>query len=107
MKVNSMIWERVPKITYCGRDKLEFAVYDAVVNFNDGRQGSVDIFRVINIKPGHYTTVMCYNKRRLYSANYKAKDTSKKSRKVNPSTEKSEDPYAETKRGQNIQKWRF
>ena len=25
---NSMIWERVPKITYCGKDKLELAVYD-------------------------------------------------------------------------------
>ena len=36
---NSMIWERVPKITYVGKDILDFAVYDAAANFNDGRQG--------------------------------------------------------------------
>ena len=34
---NSMIWERVPKITYVGKDILDSAVYDAAANFNNGR----------------------------------------------------------------------
>ena len=38
---NAMIWERVPKITYCANDKLELAVYDASVNFNEGRQAQL------------------------------------------------------------------
>ena len=41
---NSIIWEHAPKYRYCGFDKLEFAVYDAAANFNDGRQASLDIF---------------------------------------------------------------
>ena len=61
-------------------DKLELAVYDAAVNFNDGRQGTIEIFKKLNITPGHYTTVLCYilNKRRIYSAKYKPKDSIKK-----------------------------
>ena len=79
-----MIWERVPKITYCGKDQLELAVYDAALNFNDGRQGNIEIFKKLNITPGHYTTVLCYmvNKRRIYSAKYKANDSTKKARKL-------------------------
>ena len=34
---NSMISERVPKITYVGKDILDFAISDAAANFNDGR----------------------------------------------------------------------
>ena len=40
---NSTIWERAPKMNYCSFDKLEYAVYDAVANFNDSRQGSIDV----------------------------------------------------------------
>ena len=78
MNHKSMIWERVPKITYCGKDKLELAVYDAAVNYNDGK---VEIFIKLNITPGHYTTVLCYilNKCRIFSAKYKGKGQYKKS----------------------------
>ena len=59
-------------------------MYDAAVNFNDGRQGTIEIFKKLNITPGHYTTVLCYmlNKRRIYSAKYKAKASTKKARKL-------------------------
>ena len=80
---NSIIWERVPKITYCGKYKLELAVYDAAVNFNDGRQGTIEIFKKLNITPGHYTTVLCYmlNKRRIYTAKYTEKKSEGKTYK--------------------------
>ena len=40
---NAMIWERAPKTRYCGIDKLEFAVYDSIANFNYRRQATLDI----------------------------------------------------------------
>ena len=81
---NSMIWECAPKITYCTYEKLELAVYDACAHFSDGRQATVDIFKILNICDGYYTRTMCYvlNKRRKYSAAYKSTASSKKERKV-------------------------
>ena len=70
-----MIWERAPKTTYCGHEKLEFAVYDACAHFNYGRQATINIsiYQYIH-------TRMCYelNKRRKYCATYKSKVSSKK-----------------------------
>ena len=65
-----MIWERAPKYRYCGFDKLEFAVYDAVANFNDGRQATLDIFNMLNVDPGYNTLSACssLNIRRRRSA---------------------------------------
>ena len=84
MSLNSTIWERAPKVNYCSFDKLEFAVYDAVANFNDGRQGSIDVLQKMNICAGYHTTTMCFelNKRRNYLAKYKSKDSTKKTRKI-------------------------
>ena len=81
---NSTLWERVPKTNYCAFDKLELAVYDAVGNFNDGKQASIDILKYLNISPGYHTATMCFeiNKRRKYLATYKANDTTKKARKI-------------------------
>ena len=59
---NSMIWERVPKITYVGKDIPDFAVYVAAAKFNDRRQGTIDLFKQLNIRPGYYTTISCYVK---------------------------------------------
>ena len=41
------------------------AVYDAVENFNDGKQASIDILKDLNISPGYHTATMCFeiNKR--------------------------------------------
>ena len=81
---NSIIWERAPKYRYCGFDKLEFAVYDAAANFNDGRQASLDIFNEVNIVPGYYTTSTCVslNMRQRHSSAYHFLPSSKKNRKV-------------------------
>ena len=81
---NSMIWERAPKTTYCGYDKLEFAVYDACAHFNYGREATIDILRIMNVDAGYYTRMMCYelNKRRKYCATFKSKASSKTARKI-------------------------
>ena len=81
---NSMIWERAPKTTYCGYEKLEFAVYDACAHFNYGRQATIDILKIMNVDAGYHTRMMCYklNKRRKYRATYKSKASSNKARKI-------------------------
>ena len=49
--MNAMFSERVPKNT-CGINKTELAVYDSVAVFNYGRQASLDIYKMVNVKPG-------------------------------------------------------
>ena len=57
---NATIWERASKSIYCGREVLELAVYDAVANYIYGRRATLDIFELLNMKPGHFTTnVLC------------------------------------------------
>ena len=53
---NSTMWERAPKVNYCSFDKLEYAVNDAVANFNDGRKASIDVLQKMNICAGYHTT---------------------------------------------------
>jgi hypothetical protein len=81
---NGLIWARAPKYRYCAFDKLELAVYDAVANFNDGRQASLDIFKELNIVPGYFTTFACIsmNIKRKRSAVHHSLPTWKKARKV-------------------------
>ena len=69
-------------MNYCSFDKLDYIVYDAVANFNDGRQGSIDVLQKMII--WEITTTMCFelNKRRRYLAKYKSKDSTKKTRKI-------------------------
>lgn len=46
---NNLIWMHAPKSNYCGLAKMEFAVYDALANFN-GKMG---------ITPDYLTTESC------------------------------------------------
>ena len=81
---NAMIWERVPKTTYVGIDKLEFATYDAAANFNDGRQATIDMYKQMGLDPGRYTSLGCItlNRLRKSNANYKVLEATKKARKI-------------------------
>ena len=44
-----------------GLTKLQLGGYGAIVNFNDGGNATLDIFRLLNLDPGYYTTKMCLN----------------------------------------------
>ena len=73
-----MIWDRIPKTTYVGRNLFELWVYDAVGNFNMGASFSLEILRKVQIDLGNDTTAGCgrIDKCRLYNSEYKAKDSS-------------------------------
>ena len=56
---NKMIWDRIPKATYVGKDLFELGVYDAVRSFNMGASSSLAVLRKTKIDPGKYTTAGC------------------------------------------------
>ena len=67
MRFNSTIWERAPKVNYCSVDKLEFALYDAVANFNDDRQASIDVLQKMNICAGYKQTSKVFSEMQIKS----------------------------------------
>ena len=54
-----MIWQRVPKEVYVGRETLELGLYDAVAHFNIGAVTVIRILQAFNIPPGKYTEEGC------------------------------------------------
>ena len=79
-----MFSERVPKNNYCGINKMELAVYDSVAVFNYGMEASLDIYKMVNVKPGQYTTTACHsmNISQKYNDSYKTIDSSKGEEKL-------------------------
>ena len=52
---NGMIWQRIPKEVYVGRDSLEFGLFDAVSHFNQGSKTVLSLYKALQIPPGKYT----------------------------------------------------
>ena len=100
---NATIWERIPKTRFVSRTQLEFAVNDAVANFNIGRKSSVVIFEKLCMIPGRYTLKGCQhiNKRRLFNSVYKSMENSKKRRKIIRGNIKKKDDKEEEKDGES------
>lgn len=51
---HSVIWSRYPKEKFAGRSRVELAVADATVTFNDGQAARVDIFRQAGLTIGRH-----------------------------------------------------
>ena len=49
-----LIWERSPKTTFCGRARIELAVADATIVYNEGELRR-DILVELGIAAGYYT----------------------------------------------------
>lgn len=81
---NGMIWQRIPKAVYVGKDLLELGLFDAVAHFNMGSQTILQLFKALGITPGAYTAKFCsvLDKDRLNVADRQAKEKTKKRRKV-------------------------
>lgn len=54
-----MIWQRVPKEVYLGREILEMGLYDAVAYFNIGSSAILKLFGALGIPPGKFTETGC------------------------------------------------
>ena len=80
---NQCIWKKAPKDTFVSRKTLEVAVASAVINFNDGANGILDVLNHCGITPGHYCTTGAKNsnKERITAMNRKSTGKAKKTRK--------------------------
>jgi len=56
---NGMIWHRVPKDVYVGRQTFETGVYDAVAHFNIGNLATLKVLELLGFEPGTYTKLGC------------------------------------------------
>ena len=88
---HGMIWNRLPKTCFVGRNVFEFGIYDAICHFNIGCKAAVKIFKEINIQPGQNTINGCkrINKVRISRGNFQAKESTKKLRKIKRGLKKS------------------
>ncbi|GFX83888.1 uncharacterized protein TNCV_4885061 [Trichonephila clavipes] len=53
--LNGVIWQRVPKEVFVCLKILKSGALDAVIQFNDGYKGCVEIFKKLNITPRYFT----------------------------------------------------
>ena len=43
--LNGIIWSRIPKTTFVGRETVEMGVHSAVLHYNDGRRGVLKVLQ--------------------------------------------------------------
>ena len=60
--INNLIWTRCPKDVYVGCAVLERGTASAVINFNQGFQGMLKVFKELGINPGKYCVKFCQQK---------------------------------------------
>ena len=53
--INNVIWKRVPKDIYFGREVLKMGVVSAVINYNNGLNGISDVYNELSMEVGKYT----------------------------------------------------
>ena len=53
--LNNVLWTRCPKCVYVGRSTIEIAVASAVLYFNDGGQGILEVFKNLGLNIGYFT----------------------------------------------------
>ena len=82
--LNGMVWQRIPKEVFVGKETLEFGLYDAIAHFNMGAKTVLLVYEALGIPTGLYTQRGCQylDSERIYKAHYKDQHESKKRRKV-------------------------
>ena len=49
-----LIWERCPETTFVARRRLELAVADATIAYNDGELGRLNVFYILGLSVGKH-----------------------------------------------------
>ena len=99
---NRMIWDRVPKATYIGKDLLDIGIYDAVIHFNNGAIAYQKVLQAMGIEPGRFTAKHCQelDDSRMKSFQWKEKESSKTARRKLRAKRKSRDDKNKEKEGE-------
>ena len=58
---HNLIWDRCPKTTFVGRDRLQIAVFDGTIAFNDGEIQRCEVFKKLRLKVGYHQK-SCFRK---------------------------------------------
>ena len=53
--LNQIIWKRVPKDVFVGGITLDIGVSSAIISYNDGFSGLLEVMRRCGLEPGTYT----------------------------------------------------
>ena len=77
-----LVWERCPKSTFVGRDRLEIAVNDATIVFNEGEVGRCAVFEKLGLPVGEhqYSSFRKLDFQRVQAAQVEAKKEKKTKR---------------------------
>ena len=80
---NQIIWTKAPKDVYVAKKTLNIAMASAVIAYNDGSNGILNVFYKLGLHPGYYTLLGCTNAggTRVKQSNYKHSDSCKLQRK--------------------------
>ena len=57
--LNGVIWKKCPNDVFVGRATLEIDVASAVLNFNDGSSGVLNVLNSLKIEPEKFNTEFC------------------------------------------------
>ncbi|XP_054256863.1 uncharacterized protein LOC129003739 [Macrosteles quadrilineatus] len=49
---NSVVWSRIPKNNFVGRQTLRFGTFDSVITFNEGNRGRLEVLKELGVKVG-------------------------------------------------------
>ena len=52
---HNLVWERCPRTAFVGRRRLELAVYEATIVYNEGEMARMPVFSKLGFQPGGYT----------------------------------------------------
>ena len=81
--INNIMWTKCPRNIYVQRNVLEMGVASAVINFNDGNCGILNVFVNACLETGYFTKSFCIKKdeTRIQRMNKKTNEQTKKQRK--------------------------
>ena len=80
---NHVVWEKCPKSVYAGRSTVGLGVCAAVLCYNEGAEGVVNVLDKFGFKGGKNTALICESKtrRRQMNATVKKSLVTKQQRK--------------------------
>lgn len=81
--LNNMLWCKCPKSVYVGRNVMEMGASSAIICFNDGVGGIINVITESGLDPGVFTARYCKREddERMSVMDYKSKTSTKFSRK--------------------------
>lgn len=99
--LNSTIWKLCPKTSGCGVKIVKVAVDEAVIAFNEGSKGRLDVMRKMEVIPGENATQGAFaaDRRRILLAEKRLNVMVKETRRAKRMAQKKKDESACLKEG--------